>query len=232
MPTLKRLDQLLSNCGYCSRNEAKKLIERGRITVNGAVIKDPSAKAEPAAVLFDDEPLDHPDGILVMLNKPAGYVCTHDSSEGARIYDLFPDLWLLRNPAVSGIGRLDKDTTGLILVTDYTHLIHDFTSPKHHVEKTYRVTVNKALQQDIVTLFNSGTLVLEDETDACLPAKLEILGEHTADLTLTEGRYHQVKRMFAAAGYEVMTLGRWRFGPYVLYDLKEGAWKDVPIIEP
>jgi 16S rRNA pseudouridine516 synthase len=232
MSNLKRLDQLLSNCGYCSRNEAKKLIKNKRITVNGEVIKDPSAKADPKMVLFDDEPLDHPEGILVMLNKPVGYVCSHDSREGARIYDLFSDLWPLRNPAVSSIGRLDKDTTGLILVTDYTHLIHDFTSPKHHVEKTYRVTVNKPLQQDVVTLFARGALVLKDETDACLPARLEIQSEHTADLTLTEGRYHQVKRMFAAAGYEVTALHRWRFGPYVLDDLKEGEWKDVPVIAP
>jgi 16S rRNA pseudouridine516 synthase len=227
----KRLDQILANCGYCSRSEAKKLIKKGRITVDGVVQKDPANKAEAAAVGFDGEPLDHPDGILVMLNKPEGYVCSHDSGEGPLIYDFFPELWLARNPIVSSIGRLDKDTTGLILVTDYTQLIHRFTSPKHHIEKTYRVTVAAPLRPELAAFFAAGTLILEDEKEPCLPARLEPIDDRHADLTLTEGRYHQVKRMFAAAGYEVTALHRWRFGPYTLGDLDEGDWKDVAVIE-
>jgi 16S rRNA pseudouridine516 synthase len=228
---LKRLDQILSNGGYCSRNEAKKIARQGRITVNGVVQKDAASKAEPSDVRLDDEPLDHPDGILVMLNKPSGYVCSHDSSEGPLIYDFFPELWRVRNPAVSSIGRLDKDTTGLILVTDYTHLIHQFTSPKRKVEKTYRVTVSAPLRPNLPEFFAAGAIMLDGEQSPCLPAKLEPLGERVADLTLTEGRYHQVKRMFAAAGYEVTALHRRRFGPYTLGDLDEGDWKDVAVLE-
>jgi 16S rRNA pseudouridine516 synthase len=228
---LKRLDQILSNCGCCSRNDAKKIAKKGRVTVNGEVYKDASMKAEPSAVCIDGEPLDHPDGILVMLNKPAGYVCSHDSSEGPLIYDFFPESWLSRNPAVSSIGRLDKDTTGLILVTDHTELIHRFTSPKRKVEKTYRAIVDKPLITDLIDTFAAGTIVLDGEKDPCLPAKLELRDERTADIILTEGRYHQVKRMFAAVGYEVTALHRWKFGPYTLEELDEGSWKDVELLD-
>lgn len=224
---LKRLDQVLANCGYSTRNEAKKLIKKGLVKVNGSVIKDPSFKAEPTSVLFEDEPIDHPDGLLVMFNKPAGYVCSHESSEGPRIYDLLPEIWLFRNPIVSSIGRLDKDTTGLILLTDITHLVHDFTSPKKSVQKTYRVKVEKPLDREIVKIFASGTLMLQGEESPCLPAELKILDDHHADLVITEGRYHQVKRMFEAVSNTVTELHRWRFGQYTLGDLPEGEWVDI-----
>jgi 16S rRNA pseudouridine516 synthase len=226
---LKRIDQILSNTGFCSRNEARKLLKKDRVTVNGTPVKDPSFRCESSLVKVDGELLDHPDGIFVMFNKPAGYVCSHDAGEGARIYDFFPEDWLLRKPIVASIGRLDKDTTGIILVTDHTDLMHDLTSPKRHIEKVYRVTVNKPLTQDIVTLFAEGTLLLDKEETPCLPAKLDICDEHTGILVLTEGRYHQVKRMFEAVGNMVTALTRERFGPYELGDLKEGEWVDVPL---
>jgi len=226
---LKRLDQILSNCGYCSRTEAKKIARQGRLRSGETVIKDASCKVDPMSVYLDDEPLDHPEGVLVMLNKPAGYVCSHDSSEGERIYDLLPELWQDRNPAVSSIGRLDKDATGLILITDQTRLIHDLTSPRHHVEKTYRVSVDTPLTKDLVLLFAGGTIVLDGEEKPCLPATLKLLDDTTADLSVTEGKYHHVKRMFASAGYNVVALHRWKFGEYTLIGLKEGKWKDLPL---
>ena len=221
---LKRLDQILANCGYATRSEAKKLVRKGLVKVNGSVIKDPSFKAEPKTVLFKDEPLDFPEGLLVMFNKPSGYVCSHDSGEGPRIYDLLPEIWLYRNPIVSSIGRLDKDATGLILLTDITQLIHDFTSPKRHVEKTYRVTVELPIDEKTADIFSSGQLILKGEETPCLPARLEIIDDLTADLTITEGRYHQVKRMFEAVSNHVVSLHRWRFGPFTLGDLGEGCW--------
>jgi 16S rRNA pseudouridine516 synthase len=228
---LKRLDQILSNTGYCSRKDAKKMCAQSRIKVNDVVVRDPAEKADPAQVQLDDHFLDHPDGILVMLNKPAGFVCSHDSRDGQRIYNLLPEQWLYRNPIVSSIGRLDKDTTGLILITDYTALLHDLTSPKRHVPKTYRVTVDKPLRTDLIPIFKAGTLLLDEDPEPCLPATLTIIDTHTADLILTEGRYHQVKRMFTVLSYEVISLHRWRFGPYSLEGLTEGHWKDVPRIE-
>ena len=112
MAALLRIDALLSRFGYCSRSEARGWVKAGRVRVGAAVAKSPSDKAAPANVLVDGEPIEHPHGILALLHKPAGCVCSHDSEEGPTIYDLLPPRWLARNPAVTSIGRLDKDVTG------------------------------------------------------------------------------------------------------------------------
>ncbi|MGY0565620.1 MAG: pseudouridine synthase [Paraglaciecola chathamensis] len=232
MPVLKRLDQLLSNLGYCSRKEARYLLKDNRVTVAGEYAKSPAQKVDAATVRVDGEPLDFPEGILVMLNKPLGYVCSHDSGEGMRIYDLLPERWEFRNPKIVSVGRLDKDTTGLILVTDDTKLVHQLTSPKHHVDKLYQVTVNSPLQPDIIEAFAKG-VVLGDGAEQCLPAKVEIISENMANVTLNEGKYHQVRRMFAACGYHVEALHRSQFGPYSLHDLgqdlPQGEWQVVDL---
>ena len=225
---MRRLDQLLANLGYWSRREARAWIQAGRVTVRGAVENDFGAKAHPAEVRVDGEPLDHPDGVLLLLHKPLGLVCSHDEREGPSIYGLLPPRWRERNPQVTSIGRLDKETSGLLLLTDRSELVHRLTSPKHKVPKVYRATVSTDLSPALVPLFAGGTLRLPDEKEPCAPAELTILSPREAELTLTEGRYHQVRRMFASQGAEVRTLHRARFGPLELGDLPAGQWRELP----
>jgi 16S rRNA pseudouridine516 synthase len=226
---MRRLDQLLANLGYCSRREARAWIQAGRVTVRGKVRDDFGAKADPADVRVDGEPLDHPGGLLLLLHKPVGLVCSHDEREGPNVYSLLPPRWRLRNPQVTSIGRLDKDTSGLLLLTDRSELVHRLTSPKHKVPKIYRATVNADLAPALVPLFAGGTLLLKEEKAPCAPAALNILSPREAELTLTEGRYHQVRRMFASQGAEVLTLHRARFGPLELGDLAPGRWRELPL---
>jgi 16S rRNA pseudouridine516 synthase len=225
---MRRLDQLLANLGYCSRREARAWIQAGRVTVRGTLNDDFGAKADPADVRVDGEPLDHPDGLLLLLHKPAGLVCSHDEREGPNVYSLLPERWRRRNPAVTSVGRLDKDTSGLLLLTDQSGLVHRLTAPKHKVPKVYRATVGADLPPGLVPLFASGTLLLKDEPAPCAPAELKILAPRAAELTLTEGRYHQVRRMFASQGCEVLTLHRARFGDLELGDLPPGRWRELP----
>lgn len=226
---MRRLDQLLSNLGYCSRREAREWIEAGRVTVHDRPAEDAGDKAAAAAVRVDGEPLDHPDGLLLLLHKPVGLVCSHDGREGPSVYDLLPARWRRRNPAVTSIGRLDKDTSGLLLLTDQSDLVHRLTSPKHKVPKIYHATVDADLKPEMAALFAAGTLVLRGENSPCAPAGLRILGPREAEVTLTEGRYHQVRRMFSSQGCEVMTLHRRRFGHLELGDLAAGTWRELPL---
>jgi 16S rRNA pseudouridine516 synthase len=225
---MRRLDQLLANLGYCSRREARAWIQAGRVTVRGAVEDDFGAKANAADVRVDGEPLDHPDGMLLLLHKPLGLVCSHDEREGPSIYGLLPPRWRARNPQVTSIGRLDKDTSGLLLLTDRSELVHRLTSPKHKVPKVYQTSVSADLSPALIELFASGTLLLPEEKAPCAPAELKIISPRTAELTLTEGRYHQVRRMFASQGVEVRALHRSRFGPLEVGDLPAGQWRELP----
>lgn len=224
----QRLDALLSRYGYCSRSEARAWLKAKRVTVDGVVAKSPNDKAAPNRVLIDGEPVEHPDGILALLHKPAGYICSHDAVEGPSVYDLLPPRWRERNPIITTIGRLDKDTTGVLLITDDGDLVHQWTSPKHKVPKVYEVTVSADLPPGLVELFASGTLMLDGETDPCLPARLEIVTSREARVELTEGRYHQVKRMFGSQGCPVIRLHRSRFGEFTVDDLPMGEWRIVP----
>jgi 16S rRNA pseudouridine516 synthase len=226
---MRRIDQLLASLGYCTRSEARDWVAAGAVTIRGEPARNVSQKADPAEVRVDDEPLDHPDGLLLLLNKPLGLVCSHDEREGPNIYSLLPDRWRRRNPRVTSIGRLDKDTSGLLLLTDQSPLVHRLTSPKHKVPKVYRATVDRDLSPDLIPLFASGTLRLEDEDVPCAPAELKLLSARDAELTLTEGRYHQVRRMFAARGATVLTLHRRAFGSLTLGDLAPGAWRELPL---
>lgn len=230
---MRRLDQLLANLGYCSRSEARDWIDSGAVTVRGEPADGPAQKAYAAEVLVKGEPLDHPDGLLLLLHKPLGLVCSHELREGPNVYSLLPPRWQRRNPVITSIGRLDKDTSGLILLTDQSALVHRLTSPKHKVPKIYRATlaadVSPARASEITALFAAGTLVLPEETTPCAPAALALISPREAELTLTEGRYHQVRRMFASVGFEVVALHRTRFGPLDLGDLKPGAWRNLPL---
>jgi 16S rRNA pseudouridine516 synthase len=226
---MRRLDQLLANLGYCSRREARAWIDAGQVTVRGVAAEDPAQKATPAEVQVDGAPLDHPDGLLLVLHKPLGLVCSHEEREGPNVYSLLPERWRRRNPIVTSIGRLDKDTSGLLLLTDQSPLVHRLTSPKHKVPKVYRATVDRDLSSELVPLFASGTLLLDGEKAPCAPAALRLIGPREAELTLTEGRYHQVRRMFAAVGATVLTLHRARFGALELGGLTPGQWRELPL---
>lgn len=224
-----RLDALLSRYGYCSRSEARAWLKDGRVTLNGKALTSHSDKASPGAVLVDGEPVEFADGLLILLHKPAGYVCSHDAAEGPSIYDLLPPRWLERNPAVTTIGRLDKDTTGVLLITDDGDLVHRWTSPKHKVAKLYEVSVDADLPPGLAELFAAGTLMLEGEEKPCLPATLAVTAEREATLELTEGRFHQVKRMFASQGCTVTRLHRSRFGDITLDGLAVGEWRALAL---
>jgi len=224
---MRRLDQLLANLGYCSRRDARTWLKAGRVTVHGEVARQPAAKVDPAAVQVDEEPLDHPDGLLLLVHKPIGLVCSHDEREGASIYDLFPTRWRARTPVLTSVGRLDKDTSGLLIVTDQSALVHRLTSPKHKVPKVYRVTVDLDLDSNLIELFASSTLQLDGEKAPCAPAKLEIVSSREAKLTLLEGKYHQVRRMFGSQGWHVETLHREQFGDLPLGDIPAGEWREL-----
>jgi 16S rRNA pseudouridine516 synthase len=127
------------------------------------------------------------------------------------------------------VGRLDKETSGLILLTDLSPLVHRLTSPKHKVPKIYRATVDRDLAPELVGRFAAGTMLLEGEKEVCAPAELKLVGPREAELTLTEGRYHQVRRMFAACGWTVLTLHRVRFGELDLGGVKQGEWRELPV---
>lgn len=224
----RRLDQLLASLGYCSRREVRAWLKAGRVAVAGKVADDPGVKPSPAAVRVDGEPLDHPEGLLLLVNKPLGLTCSHDAREAPLIYDLLPPRWRERNPQVTSIGRLDKETSGLILLTDQTELVHRLTSPKHKVPKVYRATTDRDIDPALIALFASGTLVLDGEKEVCAPAELRLLGPREAELTLIEGKYHQVRRMFAASGdATVVTLHRASFGALTLGDLAPGKFREL-----
>lgn len=225
---MPRLDQLLASLGYGSRREVHRLIDEGRVTLTQVPADDPSAKVDPREVLVDGEPLDHPGPLLLMLHKPLGVVCSHDLREGPSVYDLLPERWRRRNPKINSVGRLDKETSGLLLLTDQTELVHRFTSPKHKVSKVYLATLDKDVPSSVIALFSSGELMLEGEDRPCLPAELTILSPREVKVELTEGRYHQVRRMFlAACGATVLVLHRANFGRLSLGALAPGKFKPV-----
>jgi 16S rRNA pseudouridine516 synthase len=227
MSELLRLDQLLSRFGYCSRREAQGWIRDGLITLNGAPLTRPEQRLDPATVLVKGRPVEFPDGLRVAFHKPAGVVCSHNPAEGTLIYDLLPPSWMRRQPPPATAGRLDKETSGLILISDDGAFIHRWTSPKHDIVKTYEVAVDREFPAGLAELLAAGTLQLHGEAKPCLPAQLEITGPRAARLHIREGKYHQVRRMFASQGCAVTGLHRTRTGGIELGDLAPGQWRPL-----
>jgi 16S rRNA pseudouridine516 synthase len=225
-----RLDRLLANMGYGSRKEMQALAKGGRILLDGAAVKDADQRVAVTPDLIErmtvqGRPLDPPPGFALMLHKPVGVTCSHKEA-GALVYDLLPGRWRVRDPAISTVGRLDKDTSGLLLMTDDGALLHRIISPKSHIAKRYRVTLDRPMAGDEGALFASGQMVLESDDRPLLPAALEALSLTEALLTIHEGRYHQVRRMFAAVGNHVTALHRDRMGALDLpADLEAGAYR-------
>lgn len=224
-----RTDQLLSRYGYCSRREAASWVKVGRITLAGASVLKTEQRVDPAAVLVDGAPVEFPAGMLIAFHKPAGVACSHSPEESPLIYDLLPPRWLLRLPPPQTVGRLDRETSGLILFTDDGALLHRLTSPRHEVVKTYEAVLDADLPPGLAKLFASGTLTLRGEDRPCLPAELEVLSPRIARLHIREGKYHQVRRMFASQGCTVTALHRTRVGGIELGALAPGEWRNIAL---
>jgi 16S rRNA pseudouridine516 synthase len=225
-----RLVRLIANLGYGSQKDVRRLIKDGRVArADGQVLRE-NDQTDHHDIRLDGEPLDPPAGLVIMLNKPAGYTCS-TSDPGRVVYELLPPRFARRNPVMAPVGRLDRDTTGLLLLTDDGALLHRVTSPKSHVPKIYDVTLARPLAGDEADLFASGTLMLRSETTALAPAQLQVLGPRQARLTVHEGRYHQVKRMFAATGNHVESLHRHAIGGLTLGDLAQGQWRPLNAVD-
>lgn len=224
------LVKLIGNLGYGSRKEVTAMFRAGRVTDGAGDVLYADDRVEHADLRLDGEPLDPPAGLLVLLHKPTGYTCS-TSDPGRVIYDLLPPRFRRRNPALSPVGRLDRDTSGLLLLTDDGALSHRITSPKSHLPKCYEATLAADLSGNEVKIFASGSLQLESDDSPLAPALLEIVAPRCARLTLVEGRYHQVRRMFAAVGNHVLALQRISVGGLSLAELPPGQWRVLDMVE-
>ena len=220
-----RLAQILFSQGFGTRRECAGLIHAGQVEVGGAVVDDPDAELPTEGLVFSVQGRAWPyhAQALVMLHKPPGYECSAKPRHHPSVLSLLPPP--LRTRGVQSVGRLDEDTTGLLLLTDDGALIHRLTSPKHHVPKVYEVGTKHPVDENQLERLRSG-VVLDDDPKPVRAAACERSGERTLRLTLTEGKYHQVKRMVAASGNTVIALHRSSYGVLALpADLAPGEWR-------
>jgi 16S rRNA pseudouridine516 synthase len=214
----------IANLGYGSRKQVQALFREGRVTDAAGAVLYTDDPVDHDAIRIDGQPLDPAPGLCVLLHKPVGTTCSTKDT-GRLVYDLLPPRWRLRDPVLSTVGRLDRDTSGLLLLTDDGGLLHRIISPKAQLPKVYEATLAQPLRGDEAATFASGTLLLAGETKPLLPAALEVIDPLRVRLTLHEGRYHQVRRMFAALGNHVSALHRSRIGGLSLEGLAEGQWR-------
>ena len=221
---MERLDKIISATGKKSRREVREMVRQGRVLVDGKPAPAADMKVDPqtAVILLDGEPLGYEKFTYVVLHKPAGVLTATEDRRQETVLDLLPPE--LRRRALSPVGRLDKDTEGLLLLTNDGQLAHRLLSPKSHVDKVYYARVDGALEPGDIAAFAAG-MTLGDGLE-CLPAGLEILSPTEALVTLREGKFHQVKRMLAARGKPVLylkrlSMGRLRLDPA----LAPGAWR-------
>ena len=220
-----RLAQVLFSQGFGARRECEGLIVSGLVSIAGSVCDDPFHEVEPQGLQFTvrGDPWAYHEKALIVLNKPAGYECSQKPKHHPSVMSLLPAP--LRRREVQPVGRLDEDTTGLLLLTDDGALIHRLTSPKKHVPKVYEVGCKHAVTSDQLSRLRGG-VVLDDSPIAVRAAACEAVGATGLRLTLLEGKYHQVKRMVAAVGNRVETLHRCAFGALSLpADLASGHWR-------
>ena len=219
-----RLDKFLAHGGELSRSEAQKLARRGEITVDGEVVRDASVHVDESAVevRVSGRLVSWRRFLYIMLNKPAGYVSSTDDA-GPTVMELLPPEHLKRG--LAPCGRLDRDTVGLLLITDDGATVHELLAPKKHVAKRYRYTLTAPLTPEGAEAIRSG-IDLGDFVTA--PAMLFPDGETAGEIVITEGKFHQIKRMFHAVGTEVATLERVAFGPLTLDPaLGRGEWREL-----
>ncbi len=223
---MERLDKILANTGRWSRKEVRELVRAGRVTVNGVPVHSPEEKWDPAAeFVVDGVSVSGERMVYLMLHKPAGLVSATEDPKQPTVLELLPDH--LKRVGLFPAGRLDKDTEGLLLLTNDGVLAHRLLAPRRHVDKTYFVQVEGQLDETDVEAFSTG-MTLGDGL-VCMPAGLEVLGQpDTAIVTLREGKYHQIKRMLASRGKPVRYLKRLTMGPLKLDPaLKRGEWRPL-----
>lgn len=229
--TTMRLDRLLANMGYGSRKDIAVAVRQGRVKLDGKRIFKADeaialAAAASGALEFDGLAVDPPSPLTIMLHKPAGYSCSHDE-KGALIYDLLPERWELRKPALSAAGRLDKDSTGQVILTDDGDLLHRIIHPKSHAPKHYDVTLAQKLTGTETAVFASGTFIMDGDPKPLKPAIWQPATEVSGVMVLQEGRYHQIRRMFKTLGNRVETLHRFQTGALLLGDLMPGQHRSL-----
>ena len=222
---MKRIDRIISEQTQFTRKEIKKLISSGSVLVNKEMVKKPDEKFDELGIIItiNGKEIQIKEHVYILLNKPKGYVSTTDTLKEKSVLELVPDEFKSRElfPA----GRLDKDTTGLMLITDDGEFAHNILSPKKHIPKIYEVTTDIPVTKKMVTGFENGVKLSDGE---CKTAKLEIIGEYRAKVTLTEGRYHQIKRMFGCFGAKVVELNRICMGNlFIPDDLKLGKAREA-----
>jgi 16S rRNA pseudouridine516 synthase len=219
------LESVLFTQGFGSRRQCRALIADGRVTIHGTVCVDPDADVATEALTFtvDGTPWPYHEHAYLLLNKPAGYECSRDPQHHLSVFSLLPPQFAERG--VQCVGRLDQDTTGLLLLSDDGKFVHAFTSPKRKVPKVYVATTRHPLDDAQLNALRDGVL-LHGESKPITAVAANSRGEHSLELTVLEGKYHQVKRMVAAAGNRVEALHRERIGGLALpATLAEGTWQ-------
>jgi len=222
-----KLVRRLANLGYGTRKDAMRLLQRGRVQDEAGSPLGPRDVDPGTALTVDGEPLDPRPPLVVLLHKPTGLVTSRDEPGQPTVYSALPPRFLARTPALAPVGRLDKDTSGLLLLTDEGPLLHRLTHPRHHVPRVYEVQLARPVDDDALDRLRDGSLVLRGETTPLLPAGVERLAPGRLRMTLHEGRYHQVRRMVAAVGSHVGALHRSQLGPLSLGALPPGAWRSL-----
>ncbi len=218
-----RLDKFLKDAGLGSRREVKKLVKDKLIYLNDALVTSAETCINPDkdVIKYQDQVIHYQEFYYFLLNKPAGYLSATDDKNQPTIIDLFSDY---SHVDLFPVGRLDKDTTGAILVTNNGFLAHRLISPKYHVDKVYLATLDKAVDPKIKEEFESGIILDQEKT---LPSKLEIISPNVCRVTLHQGKYHQVKRMFAYFDYKVIALHREKFAFLTLNELENGKYRSL-----
>lgn len=217
----ERLDRMLSRLGYCSRSQLRGLLDL--VTVDGEPAHSSDQKAEADQVRWEGQRLD-PDPLWILLHKPAGYTCSH-RDDGELIFDLFPERFQARRPVLSTVGRLDKDTTGVLLLTTDGQALHRLISPKSQTEKVYEVTLLEPPKESDLDKIRQGGWCLVGDPKPLMPCQVEVTGPSQVRMILHEGRYHQVKRCWEEFGNRVEKLHRSRFGEYRVDHLAPGEFE-------
>ncbi len=219
-----RLDKLLTHAGVVSRREAGRAVRAGRVTVDGVCVRAADVQVEPAknSVCFDGVPVEYREHLYLMLNKPAGYISATEDGRGPVVLELLPPA--LQGRGLFPCGRLDRDTVGLMILTDDGDAAHRRLSPKHHAEKEYAFACERPLEG--LDRLEQGIELADGYRT--LPCKIRQTGERSGVITLTEGKYHQIKRMFAAVGNHIVFLERIRFAGISLDPaLERGEWRTL-----
>ena len=227
---MERIDKILSNLGHGTRKEVKALLKKGKVEIDGIIASDSAMKIDPdkAVIKVSGEEINYRKYIYLIMNKPAGVVSATVDNHDETVIDLLDEQYHAFNPFP--IGRLDKDTVGLLLITNDGELNHKLIAPKNHVDKVYYAEINKFIDAKDITTFKNGVVI--DDGYKCMPAILEVLNANDDGsevmVTIQEGKFHQVKRMFESVDKKVVFLRRISFGPLKLDEsLCEGQYREL-----